>query len=232
MNPNGVIGLRTSARGLLSVLFRHDDPTTQLEALESDLITIETYLGRLKAALSDQQQVLDWGGFLHDLQSALDELQETLENDGDAVQLAGSADPGAVERIMRFSRDVPIYSLLLDAALAVVSSQSGPPTPASDEGAGTFVSLNQAIEAFQKGSTMPASSSRRRLTGSFDALDPEMQSRYGCIVWSLLCADTRAALKNCLAPEHRLSLAASWICAVRIPRNVPPPPSQYKSLTS
>ncbi|KAK3356355.1 hypothetical protein B0T25DRAFT_536567 [Lasiosphaeria hispida] len=219
MNPNGVIGLRASARGLLSALFRHHDPTTQLEALESDLITIETYLGRLKAVLNDQQEVIDWGGFLHDLQSALDELQETLKNDGDAMQLAGSADPGGVKRIMQFSRDVPIYSLLLDAALAVVSNQSGPPTPASDAKAGTFVSLNQAIEAFQKGSMVPASSSRRRLTGNFDALDSEMQSRYGCIVWSLLCADTRAAFKNCLAPEHRLSLAASWICAP----NVQPP---------
>jgi hypothetical protein len=53
---------------------------------------------------------------------------------------------------------------------------------------------------------------------NYDAVGFETRSEYAPIIWGLLCAETRVAFQNGLAPGRRLSLAASWICEVQVRR--------------
>ncbi len=116
---NAVVRLRASARALLSALFRDQDPTPQTEALESELVKIQTSLSKLATAtLNDHRhEFLDWGDFLDDLQSVIDELRSVLEN---ADDWAESASTWGGQYMIRFGQKVPVYTLLLDAALAAV----------------------------------------------------------------------------------------------------------------
>lgn len=111
-NTGQLIRLRASSRALLSTLFQDPNPAIpQVERLESDLIKIESSLGRLKAAaVNEWHGPLDWGGFLDDLRFALGELPKALENVGG----------WGARCIEQFGRHVPVYTLLLDAALAAI----------------------------------------------------------------------------------------------------------------
>jgi hypothetical protein len=226
-SSSAVVRLRAAARALLSRLFGDHDPTPQAEALESELAKIEASLGRLKTVvLHGHHDGFDWGDFLEDMLSILDQLRAALENEDGA------------QCVMRIGRTLPVYTRLFDAALAAVryassvsltiwhqflcrslddSNHSQPRAAAPDTVTSPFESLGQAIEAFQKGSTIPATNSTRQFITNSDVLDFETQSEYGPLIWQRLCADTRLAVKNGLVPGKRLFLAASWICAVSIP---------------
>lgn len=98
------------------------------------------------------------------------------------------------------------------------SSNSEPSTLAPSAGGTPFGNLGQAIEAFQNGANIAAPKSTTQLITSSDISCHEMQSDDGPLIWSRLCLDSRKVTRGGFTLGKRLSLAASWICAVKSAR--------------